>query len=161
LSANQNVFRATDGGQDYVLSPFSLGSWTQVTPPFSTSKVMAAPLVGAPINTANPAQAEIVAVGDGLQVFISSNFGTSWPDVVLLPAGSELLFAMAFASPTRIFAATTNGRVFRLDKGASWAATRIDNAAAGALPLSGLVTDIAIDTSDATLNSIFISFGGT
>ena len=33
--------------------------------------------------------------------------------------------------------------------------------AAGALPLSGLVTDIAIDTSDGTLNSIFISFGGT
>ena len=161
LSANQNVFRATDGGQDYVLSPFSLGSWTQVTPPFSTSKVMAAPLVGAPINTASPTQAEIVAVGDGLQVFISSNFGTSWPDVVTLPAGSGLLFAMAFASSTRIFAATTNGRVFRLDKGASWAATRIDNVAAGALALSGLVTDIAIDTSDATLNSIFISFGGT
>jgi len=160
LSANQNVFRATDGGLDYSLSPFSLGSWTQVTPPF-VSKVMAAPLVGAPINTANPAEAEIAAVGDGLQVFISSNFGTSWPDVVNLPAGSGLLFSMVFASPTRIFAGTTNGRVFRLDKGASWTATRIDNVAAGALPLSGLVTDIAIDTSDGTLNSIFISFGGT
>jgi hypothetical protein len=103
LSANQNVFRATDGGQDYVLSPFSFGSWTQVTPPFS-SKVMAAPLVGTPINAANPAEAEIVAVGDGSQVFISSNFGTSWPDVVPLPTGPGLLFSMVFASSTRIFA---------------------------------------------------------
>ena len=160
LSANSNVFRATDGGQDYVLNPLSLGSWTLVTPPFAT-KVMAAPLVGTPVNTATPAEAEIVAVGDGLQVFISSNFGTSWPDVVNLPAGSGLVFSMIFVSATRIFAGTTNGRVFRLDRAATWTATRIDNVAAGALPLTGLVTDIAVDASDATLNSIFISFGGT
>jgi hypothetical protein len=160
LSANANVFRATDGGQDYVLNPFSLGSWTTVTPPLF-SKVMAAPLVGPPINTGAPAEAEVVALGAGLQVFISSDFGTSWPDVVNLPAGSGLVFSMIFASAIRIFAGTTTGRIFRLDKGASWVATRIDNAAAGALPLTGLVTDIAVDTSDATLNSIFISFGGT
>ena len=29
------------------------------------------------------------------------------------------------------------------------------------LPLSGLITDIAVDSTDATLGSIFISFGGT
>jgi hypothetical protein len=159
LSANANVFRATDGGQDYVLNPLSFGSWTLVTPPIS-DKVMAAPLVGAPINTAAPAEAEVVAFGAGLQVFISSDFGTSWPDVVDLPADAGLVFSMVFASANRIFAGTTAGRVFRLDKGVSWVATRIDNVAAGALPLAGLITDIAVDSSDATLNSIFISFGG-
>jgi hypothetical protein len=58
---------------------------------------------------------------------------------------------------------TTSGRVFRLDDAgaAGWTVTRLDNAAGGALPLAGLITDIAVDRSDATLNSIYISFGGT
>jgi hypothetical protein len=69
---------------------------------------------------------------------------------------------MTFASATRLYAATTIGRVFRLDLAAgTWTATRIDNAAGGTLPLAGLVTDITVDRSDATLMSIFICFGGT
>jgi hypothetical protein len=123
---------------------------------------MAAPLVGTPLNTSSAADADIVAYGANTQIFISTNFGTSWPVVVTLPSGSGSAFSMVFASATRLFVGTTNGRIFRLDKGAStWTATRIDNVAAGALPLAGLVTDIAPDTSDATLNSIYICFGGT
>jgi hypothetical protein len=69
---------------------------------------------------------------------------------------------MVFASATRIYAGTTIGRVFRIDQvGGAWSATRIDNAAGGVLPLGGLITDIAVDRSDATLGSIFICFGGT
>ena len=67
---------------------------------------------------------------------------------------------MVFASATRLYVGTTTGLVFRLDKGATWTATRIDNAAGGALPLAGLITDIAVDWSDATGSTIFICFGG-
>jgi hypothetical protein len=160
LYANGNLYRATDGGQGYSINPFSLGSWTDVTPPI-TSGIMAAPLVGTPVNTATPAEADVVAFGSGNQIFFSSNFGTSWPNVSTLPAGSGAAFAMIFASATRLFVGTTNGRVFRLDIAASGVTvTRIDNAAGGPLPLSGLLTDIAVDGSDASLNSIFICFGG-
>jgi hypothetical protein len=161
LYANGSVYRATDGGQGYSINPFSLGSWTDVTPPI-TSGIMAAPLVGTPINTATPTEADIVALGSGNQIFISSNFGTSWPEVATLPTGSGSAFSMIFASATGLFVGTTNGRVFRLDRGAAGVTvTRIDNVAGGPLPLAGLITDIAIDASDATLSSIFICFGGT
>jgi hypothetical protein len=69
---------------------------------------------------------------------------------------------MVFASATRLFVGTTNGSVFRADQGAGgWTLTRLDEAAAGALPLSGLITDLAVDWSDATLASIYVCFGGS
>lgn len=155
LFANGSVYRATDGGLDYT-------SWSVVTPSGATWMTMTEPLVGTPRNPGTPAEAEIVALGTGLKIFISSNFGTTWPDQPTLPTGSGSAFSMVFASPTRIFVGTTTGRVFRLDDtGATWSVTRLDNVTAGALPLAGLVTDIAIDASDATLSSIYISFGGT
>lgn len=154
LYFNGNVQRATDGGLDYT-------SWSNVTPAGVDWLVMAEPLVGAPINLGSPAEADIVAFGVGDRIFISSNFGTSWPDQLTLPAGSGVAFSMVFASATRLYVGTNTGRVFRLDHvGAAWTVTRIDNAAGGALPLAGLVTDIAVDLSDATLASIYISFGG-
>jgi hypothetical protein len=156
LFANGNVFRATDGGLDY-------GSWTTVTPPGATWQLMAEPLVGTPRNTANAAEADIVALGVGQTIFISSDFGTSWPDQPVLPAGSGSAMSMVFASATRLFVGTTSGRVFRLDDpgAGGWTVTRLDNAAGGALPLAGLITDIAVDWSDGTLSSIYLSFGGT
>lgn len=156
LFANGNIFRATDGGLDYT-------SWTTVTPAGAQWLVMAEPLVGTPRNPANPAEADIVAFGVGRTIFISSDFGNSWPDQPTLPAGSGSAFSMVFASATRLFVGTTTGRVFRLDDAgaAGWTVTRLDNVAGGALPLAGLVSDIAVDWSDATLSSIFICFGGT
>jgi hypothetical protein len=155
LFANGRVFRATDGGLDY-------GSWTTVTPPGATWQVMAEPLVSTPRNPGAPAEAEIVALGVGQTIFISADFGTSWPDQPSLPAGSGLAFSMIFASATRLYVGTTTGRVFRLDDAgaAGWTVTRLDNAPGGALPLAGLVSDIAVDWSDPTLSSIFISFAG-
>jgi hypothetical protein len=161
LFANGSVYRATDGGLDW-------GSWTSVTPAGASWVVMAAPLVGTPVNAAAPAEADVVAYAAGTIastiVYISSDFGGTWPAAsqVTLPAGSGRVFSMVFASATRLYAGTTTGQVFRIDQGAAaWTATRIDNAAGGALGLAGLVSDIAVDRSDATLASIFICFGGT
>src|SRR6185369_16829730 len=53
------------------------------------------------------------------------------------------IVAFGFASSTRLFAGTTGGQVYRFDFSmGTWNQTRIDNAAGGALPLAGLITDI-------------------
>ena len=160
LFANGTLYRATDGGLDWT-------SWTPVTPSGAQWVVMASPIVGTPVNPAAPAQAETVAYGAGSGaatiIYFSANFGSTWPAASgsTLPAGSGRVFSMTFASATRLYAGTTNGRVFRLElAGGTWTATRIDNATGGALPLAGLITDITVDRSDATLASIFICFGG-
>jgi len=124
------------------IEPIQPGLLDTVTPPLF-SKVMAAPLVRA----TNQYRRSGGGRGGGVG---------GWPASVHLlrlrhivagcgepPGGFRSGFSMIFASAIRIFAGTTTGRIFRLDKGASWVATRIDNAAAGALPLTGLVTDIA------------------
>ena len=79
-----------------------------------------------------------------------------------LPALSgENVFALAFASPARLFIGTTKGRVFRADRaGTTWTLTQIDNAPAGALGLTGLITDVSIDWADATSGSVYVTFGG-
>jgi hypothetical protein len=107
-------------------------------------------------------QAEILAFGGRTRIHISTNFGTSWPTTLTLPAGTGFIFSMVFASATRLFIGTNNGSVFRADNtGGTWSLTRLDDVAAGPLPLNGLITDIAVDTSDATLGSIFVCFGGS
>jgi len=155
LFANGAVYRATDGGLDY-------GSWSPVTPAGASWQVMAEPLVTTPRNPAAPAQAGIVAFGVGQTIYISPDFGSSWPDQAALPAGSGSAFSLVFATATRLFVGTTTGRVFRLDDAgaAGWTVTRIDNVAAGPLTLQGRLSDIAVDTSDATRASIFVCFGG-
>ncbi len=51
--------------------------------------------------------------------------------------------------------------MFRGDKvGSSWRLTRIDDVAAGRLPLRGLVSDIAVDWQDPTLSAVYLAFGG-
>jgi len=139
-----------------------------VTPSGSQWVVMAAPIVGTPFHPATSAQAETVAYAAGTSsatiIYFSTDFGSTWPTGtwVNLPSGSGRVFSMVFASSTRLCAGTTTGRLFRIDLSAgTWTATRVDNVAAGALPLAGLVTDIAVDHSDTALNSIFTCFGGT
>ena len=147
--ANGKVYRTTNGGMDY-------GDFTQViSPPWS---LMMEPLVGAPGN-------QRVAFGAGTQIYVSDNFGLTWPALaspsITLPAGATGIYSMVFASPTRLYIGTVNGRVFKANlAGGAWTATRIDNVAAGALPLTGMISDIAIDWSDATLNSVYIAYGG-
>ncbi|MEK6225570.1 MAG: hypothetical protein AABM40_04660 [Chloroflexota bacterium] len=148
--ANGAVRRATDGGQ-------ATASFTTIFAP--TWMVMAEPLVGTPINAAAPAEADIVAFGAGTSLFFSSDFGTTWGAAIALP---QNIFALVFASATRLYLGTTLGQVYRFDKvGAAWNQTRIDNAAGGALPLAGIITDIQVDPADATGASIYVAMGGS
>ena len=151
--ADGGLNRATDGGEDYT-------SWTNVTPPTAYWTVMDEPFVSAPYKPSSPSDANVIAFGAGSSLYFSADFGSSWPSEFTVPLGS--VFALAFASATRLYVGTTSGAVYRYDKsGSTWNATRLDNAAGGALPLTGLVTDIEIDPTDATLSSIYLSFGGT
>ncbi len=124
---------------------------------------MTQPIVSPPHNPSNPAEADLVAVGAGRQVFVSEDFAQSWPISLRfnLPSGSGNIFALAFASTTRLYIGTTLGQVFRADKaGGTWSADRIDDVSAGELGLVGLVTDVAVDWSDATHASVYVVFGG-
>jgi len=164
LYADGSIYSASDGAIDY-------SSWTPISPAGGSWPPMEAPLVSAPYNPASPSDASIVAFGaedypaGGTGepcVFVSSNFGSTWSAPILLPAAAGLPYSMVGASATRFFVGTSSGQVYRLDNtGGTWALTEIDNAAGGPLPLSGLVSDIAVDTSDATLSSIYICFGGS
>jgi hypothetical protein len=149
--ANGAVRRATDGGQ-------GPGSFTTVLSPAWV--VMAEPLVGTPYKPASPSDAETVAFGAGTSLFISTDFGASWgAAVATLP---QNIFALTFVSPTRLYLGTTLGQVHRFDKsGTAWGSTRLDNVAAGPLPLAGIITDIEVDPADATGKSVYITFGGT
>ena len=149
--ANGSIYRATDGGEDH-------DSWTRKSFPWS---MMTEPIVGPPYNPSKPAEAKVVALGEGSQVHISKDFGATWPKKVSIPTTGGI-FSMVFASVSRIFVGTTDGEVFRLDlSGNVWKVIRLDNVQAGPLGLQGLVADIAINWADTLLNSIYIVFGGT
>jgi len=147
-----SLYVASDGGIDF-------SSWSYVNGGGAT---MEAPVVSAPYNPASPADANIVAFGAYDNVQISTDFGTSWPVSVPFPSSADLPYSMVAASTTRFFVGTSNGQVYRLDNtSGTWAFTRLDNVAAGPLPLSSLVSDITVDWSDASLSSIYICFGGS
>jgi len=150
------VNRTTDGGTRY--NYVTVG----VPTPAGDSALFYPPLVGTP-PSATPAQAERVAFGSR-RPWISDTFGGGWQSIPSNSATDDLgarIRSLAFASYTRLYAATTGGRVYRLDQsGGTWSQTRIDNAAGGALGLVGPITSIAVDPADATGNSIFVTFGG-
>jgi hypothetical protein len=154
--ANGSVYRSSTGGT-------SESSWSKNWE-FNWA-TMTQPIVTPPYNPASPSDADIVAVAAGLQVSISEDFADSWSaalSVVIPPISpADAIFALAFASPTRLFIGTTGGRVLRADRsGNGWTVTRIDDVSAGPLGLVGIVTDVAIDWSDANQSSIYLSFGG-
>jgi hypothetical protein len=150
--ANGTVYRSTNGGATH--DAWS-ASWDF---PWAT---MTQPIVGAPFDPHHPGDAKYVAVGAGRQVFVSSNFASSWPMTVVLPSASDRVFALAFAATNRLFIGTTNGKVFVANRsGTSWSLTRLDDAPAGALGLVGLITDVAVDWADPTNSSVYVAFGG-
>lgn len=154
-----SVRRSTNGGVRY--------AYSSVNVPLAGDAVFFyAPIEGTPPNLAAPAEADIVAFGS-VRPWISTTFGTSWqsiPNNTL--AGDSLdgrIKSLCFASGTKLYAGTEAGGVYRFDKvGANWTRTQIDTVGgANALPLAGVITDIVVDPSDATGNSIYISFGGS
>ncbi len=150
------ISRSTNGGQRYSYSSVN------VTLASGEACLFYAPIAGAPVS-GTPSDAEVVAFGS-IRPWISTDFGTSWasiPNGTL--AGDSLngpIKSLTFAGATKLYAGTSGaGRVYRFTKsGATW--TRTDLTALG-LPLSGVVTDIAIDHSDVSGNSIYITFGGS
>jgi hypothetical protein len=152
--ANGTVYRSTTAG-------ISQSSW-------SSSKrfpwyTMTQPIVTPRYNPANPTDANIVALGDGPTVLLSQDFANTWSMQFTLPGSvpDNDVFALAFASRNRLFVGTTLGQVFQADRsGNNWAMTRLDDVRAGPLGLTGLITDIAVDWSDPTLRSIYVTFGG-
>jgi hypothetical protein len=154
--ANGKVFRTATGGMDYA----DWGNAAVIAPPWG---IMAEPLVGAP---GSPRVAfGAFSSGNAPAIFVSEDFGQTWPatsaPTMTLPSGSGGIYSMVFASPTRLYIGTTAGRVFRADlSGGTWSLTRIDNATGGPLPLAGLISDLAVDWSDATLQSIYLCLGG-
>jgi len=132
--ANGTVYRSTTGGTT------ELG-WAAWNFPWAT---MTQPIVCPPYNPGRPADARIVAVAAGQRVFVSNDFAGSWPVHFDIPAGASIgaIFAMSFASPTRLFMGTTTGKVFRADRsGTNWSVRRLDDATAGPLPVTGLISD--------------------
>jgi photosystem II stability/assembly factor-like uncharacterized protein len=151
---NGKVFGSTTGGASH-------DGWTLVWN-FRWA-TMTQPVVGVPYDPANPASADLVAVGAGQLVYLSNDFANSWLSPITLPGGPAAgdAFAMAFASANRLFIATTRGQVFRADRsGNSWPLTRLDDGAGGALGMTGIISDIAVDWADASGNSVYVTFGG-
>jgi photosystem II stability/assembly factor-like uncharacterized protein len=150
--ANGRVFRSTSGGASH-------SAWsTRWDFPWVT---MTQPIVGAPFNPTSPSDGGFVAIGAGNSIFVSKDFAASWAMQFNLPTSSGNVFALAFASTSRLFIGTTTGNVFRADRsGTTWSVIRLDDVLAGPLGLIGLVTDVAVDWSDTTLSSAYIAFGG-
>ena len=154
---NGDIKRSTTGGKTH-------DGWKSGPPyPWQT---MTQPIVGVPYNAdpARKADAKRVATGVGNRVYVSDDFGATWPaastpSIKLSPSAGSV-FALAFASRTRIFIGTTNGKVFRADQGqGGWTVTPLLGAA-GHLDVAGVITDVAVDLADNTRASVYVAFGG-
>lgn len=157
-----DVFRATDGGNDY-------DSWQETPVPLyvkqsptdrdSEACEFYAPLMGAPLGDGN-LDGNLVTFGS-VRPWISVDFGTSWQSIPDNDLDRDTLdgwtiLSMAFPSPSKLFAGTFHGGVYRFDLSAGqWTRTPL-----APLPLSGPVTSIGVDPGDASGNSIYVTLGG-
>lgn len=115
------------------------------------------PLVSAP-PSANPADASFLAFG-ATRVWVSTNFGAVWTPLPAHPAsgGGARVRAIAVVSPTRLYAAWTDGSFARYDLAApGWGVA--DHTRAGE---NRVITGIAVDPADATGQSVYVTVGGT
>ena len=155
------IRRSANGGSRYSYSPVNV--------PIANNEraLFYAPFVGTPHNPNSPNEADIVAFGSQ-RPWISTNFGTTW---VSIPNNDfatdrlpERIRSLVFASATRLYAGTAfTGNVFRFDRtGNPWNRIQIDMLGApNDMPLTGFVTDIAVDHLDPTGSSIYITLGGS
>lgn len=154
------VRRSSDGGSRY--------SYSSVNVPLvaGDDALFYAPIAGAPRNPGSPAEADVVAFGS-IRPWVSTSFGGGWQSIPGNDLAADSLDAqiksLAFASATKLYAGTMGGGVYRFDRnGAAWTRTRIDTVGgAAALPLAGVVTDLAVDPADASGDSIYLAFGGS
>ncbi len=153
--------RSTNGGQRYAYDDASVPLAGGDSPLFY------APMAGTPPNPASAtadADANLVAFGS-VRPWISPDFGRTWRSIPNNALSQDTLGAqirsLAFASPGRLYAGTTQGGVWRFDRaGGAWTRTQIDTLGGGnQLPLSGAVTDIAVDPANP--DRVFVTMGGT
>src|SRR6266567_8200295 len=90
--ANGSVYRTTDGTQDEI-------QWDRHDFPWAS---MTEPIVGVPYNPARPADAKLVALGSGQRVYVSGDFGATWPTIIPIPTQGAV-YSLAFASASRLF----------------------------------------------------------
>ncbi len=173
------IYRSNNGGMRYSYDA------VHVLPANNDTTEFYAPLAGTPYDPTEPGSADRVAFG-GERVWLSEHFGgeglwwngTGWSGEVdwrslptnqleddRLDGNTE---ALVFASANRLYAGTTNGRVYRFDlsptigAGAGqWQRTTLpaianDEVAA----LFGPITSIAIDPAVPTGTAIYITLGG-
>lgn len=160
------IRRSTNGGQRYAYSNVNVPIVDAQCNP-SEACLFYAPIAGTPPNPGSStaaADADLVAFGS-IRPWISTNFGTSWQSIPNNTLAGDRLSAtirsLTFASPTRLYAGTTDGSVYRFDlAGGTWTRTQIDTlGGANQLPLTGSITDIVVDpTNDSR---VYITFGGT
>ncbi len=155
------IRRSTDGGTRY--------SYSNVNVPLAATEpvLFYAPIAGTPPNPGSPtatADADLVAFGS-IRPWISTTFGGGWQSIpnntLAGDSLNERIKSLTFASPTRLYAGTMRGGVYRFDRvGTAWTRTQIDTiGGANQLPLTGPVTDIAVDPTDDS--RVYITFGGT
>lgn len=143
-------------------------TFTYVDIPISSTepKLFYAPLVGTPYNPSNPIESNIVAFGS-IRPWISTDFGRNWKSIPnnsrADDAFNSVIKSLVFASATKLYAGTWTGEVYRLDNTSNgWTRTQIDTlGGTNNFPLRAIITDIAIDPSDSTGNSIYISLAGS
>ena len=153
---NGAVVQASDGGIAY-------GSWSYTSA--GGWSIMAPPLITTPYNPSSPGDAETVAFGGGSYtsstIQLTDDFGSTWTGIFTTSTGDRV-YSLAFASKDRLFAGTTNGHIYRLDRSSGgWTAAQLDNASGGPLPLVAIITGIDVDWADPNHVSIYVTLGGS
>jgi hypothetical protein len=117
-----------------------------------------APLAGTP-PSADDADAEVVAFGS-IRPWVSTDFGQTWSSIPHADYRKDKLdgtiLSMAFASAGVLYAGTFFGGVYRFENQGGWKRTPLHAAPL----LAGPVTSIAIDPTDKTNHSIYVTLGG-
>ncbi|MEM8962638.1 MAG: hypothetical protein AAGD38_14225 [Acidobacteriota bacterium] len=160
------IVRSTEGGN---LDTFE--TLTNRPAGISSQALFYYPMAGTPSGSGSPG---LVAVG-ATQVWITENFGSDWRTVPNDDLAQDTLVgpvrAIEFASEHRFYVGThsdgsdfTDMAVYRFDRnGGAYSVARIDLPIfpfSAGLPFDGSVSDIAMDWSDPTGASIYVSFGG-
>jgi len=165
-----SINRSRDGGNTTF--------YNEVAVPLATAEawqtLFYAPLAGAPFDASNPATADLVAFGSN-RVWLSDHFGGNrwwidgdpWQSQVdwrSIPSGAAsddtlpgAVRALTFATAQKLYAGTVAGTVHRFDKTAQvWTRTDLP-------PIPELwnpITCIAVDPTDPSGNTIYLTVGG-
>jgi len=159
--------RSVDGG----------ASFTDVSVPVvadNENVLFYPPLVGNPPDQTDPAQADLLAFGSE-RPWISTDFGLTWQSI---PANDlekdrldDEIRALCFASPTKLYAGTRAGSVYRfVQANGAWTQQPLPppvkppdpNQPPPPVPTApGEITSIAVDPHDPSGDSIYVTLGGS